>query len=119
MEARSAGNVVRNMNWIVNAEIAPELNGFQNVVTKVHWACVARGENGTARITGVQNVPAPTNAETYIDIAAMQAMDKDTRRALVIQWAEIISPGFLATTEAAAQAAADALPAQTGNLIEL
>jgi len=95
------------ISWTVNVEIAPELNGFANVVTRVFWACVARSEDGAHRLTGVEDIPAPVDPTSYIDISDLKAKPRDQRRAEVLSWAEILKPGFIASTEAATTAALD------------
>lgn len=81
--------------WDVDATIADELNGFKNVVTRVVWKLTVHRSGRTATQRGVVDLPAPTSAETFIDLDVLQGKTRDEKREIVLQWAELVKPGFV------------------------
>ncbi|MCA0871222.1 hypothetical protein LCL97_10310 [Seohaeicola saemankumensis] len=91
-------------DWKLNATVLPEVNGFADVVQVVHWECFASEGDTLARLYGAVDLPPPTDPETYVDLSAIQEASGESRRAIILGWAEQLQPGFVAATEAAAMA---------------
>lgn len=86
---------------------------FTKVVRVVYWTCVAFEGDETETLTGAVEVPVPTSLANYIPLDDLAAMDEGPRRVAVLAWAEIINPGFVAATEARAEALLLARQSQT------
>lgn len=100
--------------WRLNADIQPEMTVeggvFKNVITTIHWRCIATDKDSgqTLDLYGSVLIPPPSSAENYIDLTILGEMSVEKRRATVLSWAEAIKPGFVAETEAQAIAALEA-----------
>ena len=95
-----------DLTWSLRAEIQASLSipvgTFENVVRAVHWSLTCQdSETGkSVRIYGLQKVPSPTSAANYIDLSEIQGLSEDDRRAIILAWAEMVEPGFVAQVEA-------------------
>lgn len=93
-------------NWTLQVETvasytAEDGTTFQNVIENVHWRVTATNTDGEAEtIYGSTAVPKPTDAKNFIDLKKMVALDADTKRTMILGWAEAIEPGFVAEKEA-------------------
>lgn len=100
--------------WKLSADIQDEMTTeggtFQNVVTNVHWRCIATDSVSGEELAhyGSKAVPAPTDASSYIDLSALQSLSDEQKRATVLGWAEAIEPGFVEGIEARVTAALEA-----------
>ncbi|KZX95919.1 MULTISPECIES: DUF7936 family protein [unclassified Sulfitobacter] len=88
-----------NLTADTQASMTVGTTTFENVITNIHWRVTATDPASEEAVTiyGSKNVPAPTDAASYIDLADLQAMATEERRLTVIGWAEAIDPGFIDT----------------------
>lgn len=77
-------------------------NEYANVLRIVRWRCFAHDGENEISVYGSKNLPLPTNPETYIDLTEITGKSEDERRAIILGWAEMIDPGFVAEKEALA-----------------
>lgn len=98
------------IEWKIEAETIDSYtdaggNEYSDVVTVVHHRCIASDGADSVEIIGAHKVPRPVSPETFIDLSLVIGIqDLVARRAIILGWADMVDPGFVLATEAAAAA---------------
>lgn len=96
------------ITWNIRANLIPTMtvgpDTFTDVVHTVHWRCTAEESGDEAAVYGTVILDLPTSIETYIDLTELTGKTEIERRAIVLGWAEIVRPGFVAVQAARATA---------------
>lgn len=98
------------IEWKIEAETIDAYtdgsgNEYSDVVTVVHHRCIASEGADSVEIPGSHSVPRPVSPETFIDLSLVIGNpDLAARRAIILGWADMVDPGFVLATEAAAAA---------------
>lgn len=84
-----------NAIWNLRAVTVDEKDGFQNVITEVHWTLTVQKSGASKSRSGAVLMPSPVTSQTYINLEDILAMPRRQRRATVLGFAEAIRPGFV------------------------